>query len=52
LRAAGADLRDIGDLRAWLVTVAARRSYDILKGQVYSVDTVQITDDRARVMTP
>lgn len=31
LRAAGADLRDIGDLRAWLVTVAARRSYDILK---------------------
>lgn len=31
LRAAGADLRDIGDLGAWLVTVAARRSYDILK---------------------
>ncbi|MEV1331412.1 RNA polymerase sigma factor SigJ [Micromonospora costi] len=31
LRAAGADLRDIGDLHAWLVTVAARRSYDILK---------------------
>ncbi|MEU0185461.1 RNA polymerase sigma factor SigJ [Streptomyces sp. NPDC006207] len=31
LRAAGADLRDIGDLRAWLVTVAARRSYDVLK---------------------
>ncbi|WP_433455284.1 sigma factor-like helix-turn-helix DNA-binding protein [Streptomyces sp. CA-142005] len=31
LRAAGADLQDIGDLRAWLVTVAARRSYDILK---------------------
>ncbi|MYU06094.1 sigma-70 family RNA polymerase sigma factor [Streptomyces sp. SID8366] len=31
LRAAGADLGDIGDLRAWLVTVAARRSYDILK---------------------
>ncbi|MCB5181987.1 RNA polymerase sigma factor SigJ [Streptomyces antimicrobicus] len=31
LRAAGADLRDVGDLRAWLVTVAARRSYDILK---------------------
>ncbi|MFB7288819.1 RNA polymerase sigma factor SigJ [Actinacidiphila glaucinigra] len=31
LRAAGADLRGIGDLRAWLVTVAARRSYDILK---------------------
>src|SRR4029453_5017051 len=31
LRAAGADLQDIGDLRAWLVTVAARRSYDVLK---------------------
>jgi RNA polymerase sigma factor (sigma-70 family) len=31
LRAAGADLRDVDDLRAWLVTVAARRSYDILK---------------------
>ena len=31
LRAAGADLRHIGDLRAWLVTVSARRSYDILK---------------------
>ncbi|MEU4096860.1 RNA polymerase sigma factor SigJ [Streptomyces sp. NPDC026673] len=31
LRAAGADLRDISDLRAWLVTVAARRSYDVLK---------------------
>ena len=31
LRAAGADLQDIDDLRAWLVTVAARRSYDILK---------------------
>jgi RNA polymerase sigma-70 factor (ECF subfamily) len=31
LRAAGADLRHIGDLRAWLVTVAARRSYDLLK---------------------
>ncbi|MGA4849488.1 RNA polymerase sigma factor SigJ [Streptomyces sp. G5(2025)] len=31
LRAAGADLRDVGDLRAWLVTVAARRSYDILR---------------------
>ncbi|WP_431968282.1 RNA polymerase sigma factor SigJ [Actinacidiphila sp. bgisy160] len=31
LRAAGADLRDIVDLRAWLVTVAARRSYDVLK---------------------
>ncbi|MEV7323843.1 RNA polymerase sigma factor SigJ [Streptomyces sp. NPDC093970] len=31
LRAAGADLQDIGDVRAWLVTVAARRSYDILK---------------------
>ncbi|WP_433273894.1 RNA polymerase sigma factor SigJ [Pseudonocardia xinjiangensis] len=31
LRAAGADLRGVDDLRAWLVTVAARRSYDILK---------------------
>ncbi|MEU0600090.1 RNA polymerase sigma factor SigJ [Streptomyces sp. NPDC006393] len=31
LRAAGADLQEVGDLRAWLVTVAARRSYDILK---------------------
>ncbi|MFE0627550.1 RNA polymerase sigma factor SigJ [Streptomyces sp. NPDC058864] len=31
LRAAVADLRGIGDLRAWLVTVAARRSYDVLK---------------------
>ncbi|MHB9855972.1 RNA polymerase sigma factor SigJ [Streptomyces krungchingensis] len=31
LRAATADLRDVRDLRAWLLTVAARRSYDILK---------------------
>lgn len=31
LRAAAADLEQIEDLRAWLVTVAARRSYDILK---------------------
>ncbi|MFI5614435.1 RNA polymerase sigma factor SigJ [Amycolatopsis sp. NPDC051903] len=31
LRAAGADLHEVADLRAWLVTVAARRSYDILK---------------------
>ncbi|MFF0723238.1 RNA polymerase sigma factor SigJ [Streptomyces sp. NPDC004134] len=31
LRAAKADLRGIGNLRAWLVTVAARRAYDILK---------------------
>ncbi|MFC9078571.1 RNA polymerase sigma factor SigJ [Streptomyces sp. NPDC057062] len=31
LRAAGADLQDVGDLHAWLVTVAARRSYDVLK---------------------
>ncbi|MET7991674.1 RNA polymerase sigma factor SigJ [Amycolatopsis sp. NPDC005232] len=29
--AAGADLHEVADLRAWLVTVAARRSYDILK---------------------
>ncbi|WP_435884719.1 sigma factor [Streptomyces toxytricini] len=26
LRAAGADLREVGDLRSWLVTVAARRA--------------------------
>nr|WP_223190456.1 sigma factor [Nonomuraea terrae] len=31
LRAAGADLGRVDDLQAWLVTVAARRSYDILK---------------------
>lgn len=31
LRASGADLEKIDDLRAWLVTVAARRSYDLLK---------------------
>jgi RNA polymerase sigma-70 factor (ECF subfamily) len=31
LRAAGADLDEVDDLRAWLITVAARRSYDILK---------------------
>ncbi|MEV4749713.1 RNA polymerase sigma factor SigJ [Streptosporangium amethystogenes subsp. fukuiense] len=31
LRAAGADLSGVEDLRAWLVTVAARRSYDILR---------------------
>ncbi|MGD1217161.1 RNA polymerase sigma factor SigJ [Streptomyces krungchingensis] len=31
LRAATADLCDVRDLRAWLLTVAARRSYDILK---------------------
>ncbi|MEV6620318.1 RNA polymerase sigma factor SigJ [Amycolatopsis sp. NPDC051106] len=31
LRAGGSDLREVDDLRAWLVTVAARRSYDILK---------------------
>ncbi|MEV4143490.1 RNA polymerase sigma factor SigJ [Amycolatopsis sp. NPDC049691] len=31
LRAAGSDLSEVDDLRAWLVTVAARRSYDILK---------------------
>lgn len=39
LRAAGADLRDIGDLRAWLVTVAARRSYDILKSARFRRET-------------
>lgn len=31
LRAAKADLDAVEDLRAWLVTVAARRSYDILR---------------------
>ncbi|MGD9985588.1 RNA polymerase sigma factor SigJ [Pseudonocardia sp.] len=31
LRAAGADLHEVDDLRAWLITVAARRSYDILR---------------------
>lgn len=31
LRAATADLTAVRDLRAWLVTIAARRSYDILK---------------------
>jgi RNA polymerase sigma factor (sigma-70 family) len=39
LRAAGADLRDIADLRAWLVTVSARRSYDILKSARYRRET-------------
>jgi RNA polymerase sigma-70 factor (ECF subfamily) len=39
LRAAGADLRHIGDLRAWLVTVAARRSYDILKSARFRRET-------------
>jgi RNA polymerase sigma factor (sigma-70 family) len=31
LRAAAADLSEVADLRAWLVTVAARRSYDMLR---------------------
>lgn len=39
LRAAGADLRDVGDLRAWLVTVAARRSYDILRSARFRRET-------------
>ncbi|MFF0767182.1 RNA polymerase sigma factor SigJ [Streptomyces sp. NPDC003737] len=39
LRAAGSDLRNIGDLRAWLVTVAARRSYDILKSARFRLET-------------
>src|SRR5690606_17638282 len=30
LRAAGADLDEVRNLRAWLVTVAARRAYDVL----------------------
>ncbi|WP_346048816.1 RNA polymerase sigma factor SigJ [Actinomadura chokoriensis] len=39
LRAAGTDLRDVDDLRAWLVTVAARRSYDILKSARFRRET-------------
>jgi RNA polymerase sigma-70 factor (ECF subfamily) len=31
LRAAAADLADVRDLRAWLVTLAARTSYNVLK---------------------
>lgn len=31
LRASAADLEQVEDLRAWLVTVSARRSYDVLK---------------------
>ncbi|MCO5966948.1 RNA polymerase sigma factor SigJ [Actinoallomurus soli] len=31
LRAAAADLSEVKDRRAWLVTVAARRSYDVLR---------------------
>jgi RNA polymerase sigma factor (sigma-70 family) len=31
LRAAAADLSDVRDLRAWLVTLAARTSYNVLK---------------------
>ncbi|MGP3945442.1 MULTISPECIES: sigma factor [Streptomyces] len=47
LRAAGADLRDVGDPRAWLVTVAARRSYGILKSGLVRLphpDAVHVTD--------
>ncbi|WP_328589764.1 RNA polymerase sigma factor SigJ, partial [Nonomuraea aridisoli] len=39
LRATGADLRKVDDLRAWLVTVAARRSYDILKSARFRRET-------------
>ncbi|MEV7365494.1 RNA polymerase sigma factor SigJ [Streptomyces sp. NPDC091299] len=39
LRAAGADLQDVGDLHAWLVTVAARRSYDVLKSARFRRET-------------
>ncbi|GAA3833052.1 RNA polymerase sigma factor SigJ [Streptomyces chiangmaiensis] len=39
LRAAGTDLQNIDDLRAWLVTVAARRSYDILKSARFRRET-------------
>ncbi|MEV4755651.1 RNA polymerase sigma factor SigJ [Micromonospora sp. NPDC049559] len=39
LRAARADLREIVDLRAWLVTVAARLSYDLLKSARFRRET-------------
>ena len=39
LRAAGADLQEVNDLQAWLVTVAARRSYDILKSARFRRET-------------
>lgn len=39
LRAAGANLQDIDDLDAWLVTVAARRSYDILRSARFRRET-------------
>jgi len=39
LRAAAANLQDIDDLHAWLVTVAARRSYDILKSARFRRET-------------
>jgi RNA polymerase sigma-70 factor (ECF subfamily) len=39
LRAAGADLHGVTDLHAWLVTVAARRSYDILKSARFRRET-------------
>ncbi|WP_067186878.1 RNA polymerase sigma factor SigJ [Microtetraspora niveoalba] len=39
LRAAGTDLQDVDDLRAWLVTVAARRSYDILRSARFRRET-------------
>jgi RNA polymerase sigma factor (sigma-70 family) len=39
LRAAGTDLQGIDDLHAWLVTVAARRSYDILKSARFRRET-------------
>ncbi|MFG2077033.1 RNA polymerase sigma factor SigJ [Nonomuraea maritima] len=39
LRAAATDLHDIADLRSWLVTVAARRCYDILKSARHRHET-------------
>ncbi|MFJ5898056.1 RNA polymerase sigma factor SigJ [Streptomyces sp. NPDC093064] len=39
LRAAGTDLREVENLRAWLVTVAARRSYDVLKSARFRRET-------------
>ena len=48
LRAAGTDLQDVDDLRAWLVTVAARRSYDILKSARFRRETMSGRGCRSR----
>jgi DNA-directed RNA polymerase specialized sigma24 family protein len=39
LRAARADLQNVDDLRAWLMKVAVRRSYDILNSARYRRET-------------